>query len=71
MEKGERPKENPHAGSTLANFMETESIQEDIKILTAYAFKKLASKDWHAVADAAMDIRELEAKLEILERKNK
>jgi hypothetical protein len=34
--------------------------------LIAYCQIKLESGDWHAVQDAASDIREIEAKLEIL-----
>jgi hypothetical protein len=34
--------------------------------LIAYCQIKLESGDWHAVQDAASDIRELDAKLEIL-----
>lgn len=36
-----------------------------IKSLTAYLLTKVELKDWHAVADAAMDIRELVAKIEV------
>ncbi len=34
--------------------------------LIAYCQSKLKSGDWHAVQDAASDIRELDAKLEVL-----
>ena len=40
--------------------------EEDIKDLTEYLILKVKVKDWHAVADAAMDIRELEATIKIL-----
>lgn len=35
--------------------------------MTEYLKLKLAQEDWHGVADAAMDIRELVAKLDLLE----
>lgn len=34
----------------------------DRDILIAYMQMKIRHSDWHAVADAAMDLRELEAK---------
>jgi hypothetical protein len=40
--------------------------EETIKDLTEYLILKVKVKDWHAVADAAMDIRELEATIKIL-----
>jgi len=43
-----------------------EEYEETIKDLTEYLIMKVRVKDWHAVADAAMDIRELEAKIKIL-----
>lgn len=36
-----------------------------INSLTSYMQTKIEARDWHAVADAAMDIRELEAKIEV------
>jgi hypothetical protein len=35
--------------------------------LVTYLLSKVTTEDWHAVADAAMDLREIEAKIEILE----
>lgn len=35
--------------------------------MTEYLKLKLEQEDWHGVADAAMDIRELVAKLDLLE----
>ena len=43
-----------------------EECEETIKDLTEYLILKVKVKDWHAVADAAMDIREIEAKIKIL-----
>lgn len=34
--------------------------------LVAYLHSKLKSEDWHAVQDAASDIREIDAQLSIL-----
>lgn len=43
-----------------------ENLQKAINNLIDYMRSKIDLKDWHAVADAAMDIRELEAKIEVL-----
>lgn len=42
------------------------TIKTNIKDMVEYLLLKVRVKDWHAVADAAMDIRELEAKIEVL-----
>jgi len=34
--------------------------------LIRYLGSKIKAADWHAVADAAMDLREIEAKLDVL-----
>jgi hypothetical protein len=34
----------------------------DIEVMIAYLQLKIRQRDWHGVADAAMDIREMEAK---------
>ena len=34
----------------------------DIEVMIAYLLLKLKQRDWHGVADAAMDIREMEAR---------
>jgi hypothetical protein len=34
--------------------------------MVSYLKLKLSQEDWHGVADAAMDIREIEAKLQLL-----
>ena len=39
---------------------------ENIDELVNYIMLKVKAKDWHAVADAAMDIRELEARKDAL-----
>ena len=39
------------------------------EVLFEYLKVKIEQGDWHGVADAAMDIREIEAKLSILEAK--
>jgi hypothetical protein len=38
--------------------------------MTEYLKLKLEQEDWHGVVDAAMDIRELVAKLDLLEELN-
>lgn len=35
-------------------------------IMVTYLKLKLEESDWHGIADAAMDIREIDAKLEII-----
>lgn len=39
-----------------------ESAVKQKEILVQYLYVKIAQEDWHGVADAAMDIREMEAK---------
>ena len=34
--------------------------------LIAYLLQKVKYSDWHAVADAAMDLREVDAKIDLL-----
>jgi hypothetical protein len=34
--------------------------------LVAYLLSKVTAQDWHAVQDAASDLREIDAKLEVL-----
>ena len=36
---------------------------DDIEIMIAYLMLKVKQRDWHGVADAAMDIREMEARM--------
>ena len=38
------------------------TYEEHHAVLVAYLKSKVEIADWHAVADAAMDLRELEAK---------
>ena len=35
---------------------------DDIEIMIAYLLLKVKQRDWHGVADAAMDIREMQAR---------
>lgn len=44
----------------------TEKLQNQRAQLIAYAQMKLTAEDWHGVADAAMDLREIDAKLAVL-----
>jgi hypothetical protein len=41
-------------------------LEEQIRALVIYMQLKIRQRDWHGVADSAMDIRELEAKKEVL-----
>lgn len=41
-------------------------LQKEKEILVIYLQAKIRLKDWHGVADAAMDIRDIEAKQSIL-----
>lgn len=42
--------------------------QTDIDVMVAYLLLKVKQRDWHGVADAANDIREMEARMK--EKKN-
>lgn len=42
-------------------------FQSDIEVLVAYLQMKTRHRDWHAVSDAAVDIRELEARVKELQ----
>jgi hypothetical protein len=39
------------------------------KALIDYLLQKHQQEDWHGVADAAMDLREIDAKLELLDER--
>lgn len=43
------------------------STKEQLASHEAYMIQKIKARDWHGVADAAMDIREFEAELKVLE----
>ncbi len=52
--------------------METQmELLEERESLMDYARKKLKAEDFHAVADAMMDLREIDAKLEIINELDK
>ena len=42
------------------------SLREELAMMEKYLLLKYAQRDWHGVADAAMDIREIEAQLKVL-----
>jgi hypothetical protein len=44
------------------------ALRQQVAGLEAYARLKLEARDWHGLADAAMDIREVVAQLSELER---
>lgn len=41
-------------------------IHYQIMVIKSYLKMKVEEHDWHGVADAAMDLRELEAQLQVL-----
>ena len=45
-----------------------EELELQLPIMIAYLRLKLDQQDWHGVADAAMDIREIVARLEIFQQ---
>lgn len=49
----------------------SEELESKIQQLISCMNVKIALRDWHAVADAAMDIRELEAKIEVYRESGK
>lgn len=44
-----------------------EDLEQQKRILIEYLYSKASAHDWHGVADAAMDIRDINAGLEILD----
>ena len=44
-----------------------EKLRKQKESLISYMFSKIESEDWHAVQDAASDIREIEARIEVYE----
>lgn len=51
--------------SMPTNFKQT-ALNEHRRALVVYLRSKTDVEDWHAVADAACDLREIDAKLEML-----
>lgn len=49
-------------GSKPIKFMKKKEIN-DMEVMIAYLLLKVKEKDWHGVADAANDIRVMEAQL--------
>lgn len=47
----------------MSNYILT--INEKLELMEAYLKLKVQERDWHGVADAAMDLRELEAIISI------
>lgn len=45
---------------------EIDLLTKQLEKMKSYLLLKYEISDWHGVADAAMDIREIEAKLSIL-----
>lgn len=57
-----KSKEIEHADSSMRRI-----ILHRREILVAYLEVKTEENDWHAVSDAANDLREIDAKLEMLD----
>ena len=51
--------------------MKVYTHKEQIKIMIDYLYLKVQVEDWHAVADAAMDIREMIAKEQAIENQRR
>lgn len=47
------------------------ALEGDIKLMEDYLNMKVRQRDWHGVADASMDLREMEAKLKMLPEEEK
>lgn len=48
-----------------------ESLTKQLERMKSYLLLKYEVSDWHGVADAAMDIREIEAKMSVIKDLNK
>lgn len=53
-------------GTTINQPIRPLELESQVQDLVKYSQLKIKQRDWHAVADAMMDIRELEAKIELL-----
>jgi len=47
--------------------MTLDALLEQRTALIAYLKSKIPASDWHAVADAAMDLREVDAQIKLLD----
>ena len=47
----------------MTDARQIEEMKEERKVLIEYLVMKTKTEDWHGVADAAMDLRELDVKL--------
>lgn len=46
--------------------LDKDNLEQERFILISYLNAKMKSEDWHAVCDAANDLREIDARLEVL-----
>jgi hypothetical protein len=46
--------------------MDQQTLKDKLALMEEYMKLKMKERDWHGVADAAMDIREIEAQLRVL-----
>jgi hypothetical protein len=47
---------------------EVEKLEDEKLAMVSYLLLKVKKEDWHGVADAAMDIREIVSKLDVLKK---
>ncbi len=47
-----------------------QQMEKEVESYTSYLQVKIREKDWHAVSDAANDLREIQAKIDILKQIN-
>ena len=48
-------------------YLQIEKLKKEKTGMTNYLLLKVEQEDWHGVSDAAMDIREIQAKIIVLE----
>jgi hypothetical protein len=48
-------------------YLQIEKLKKEKTGMTNYLLLKVEQEDWHGVSDAAMDIREIQAKIVVLE----
>lgn len=56
----------PSGGQLYQESSRVTRIHYQIMVIKGYLKMKVEEQDWHGVADAAMDLRELEAQLQVL-----
>jgi hypothetical protein len=54
----------------MTTYTTVTELVEQKQALVVYLLSKVKSGDWHAVQDAASDIREIQAKLEVFAQRS-